>query len=318
MDTKIIWNQLESFHSAETIQRLLEKKYKTDPQKKAYKNGYTFIYYLKHAESFYHQADHAPLSIQPIMYFYGMTQLLKACILTEDADYPNTSAVLAHGVTTRKRKKQNYEFLKDEVKIQRNGLFAHTALKMFHMKHLENDKYTMGQLLKKIPEMEETFLIHRQEKIHYEVKLKDNMVKIPGELTDLYHMTASRLKEYLITQDPYLQPANHDDTSVFLDGNSQSLKRPYLSSLFMYNTTNNSFALPTARTDIILLPETLVHYLLMYNLSMISRYETEWWYDLLLSHSNDDFIFISRFLKISSYKIPYYIWLFLNDTLINN
>ena len=30
-----------------------------------------------------------------------------------------------------------------------------------------------------------------------------------------------------------------------------------------------------------ILPELLIHYLLLYNLSMISRYETDWWYDLL-------------------------------------
>ena len=59
------------------------------------------------------------------------------------------------------------------------------------------------------------------------------------------------------------------------------------------------------------LPELLVHYLLLYNLSMISRYETDWWYDLLGSYGSEDYPFIYQFLNISAQKIPYYISAFL-------
>ncbi len=41
--------------------------------------------------------------------------------------------------------------------------------------------------------------------------------------------------------------------------------------------------------------EIVAHYLLLYNLSMICRYETEWWYDLLHSYSNDAYPFIVQF-----------------------
>ncbi|MEH7537842.1 YaaC family protein, partial [Bacillus toyonensis] len=56
-----------------------------------------------------------------------ISQLFKACLLTIDPNYPESTTVLAHGVTTRKRKKQGYQFLEDEVKIQKNGLFTHVA-----------------------------------------------------------------------------------------------------------------------------------------------------------------------------------------------
>ena len=50
-----------------------------------------------------------------------------------------------------------------------------------------------------------------------------------------------------------------------------------------YEHTNTYLPLTTdPRNPKPILPELLIHYLLLYNLSMISRYETDWWYDLQL------------------------------------
>lgn len=122
-DYKNISNKFIVFHSADTAQQLLYRCYvkqeREDAVQKSYTNCYPFLYYLEHGQNFYSTARHAPLSIKPVLLFYGMVQLLKACLLTVDADYPESTSVLAHGVSTRKRKKQGYEFLDDEVKVQK-------------------------------------------------------------------------------------------------------------------------------------------------------------------------------------------------------
>ena len=61
-------------------------------------------------------------------------------------------------MTTRKRKKQQYEFLKDEVKVQKNGLLPCVAEKLFHIKQLEGEKFTMETLIREIPEMQTSSL----------------------------------------------------------------------------------------------------------------------------------------------------------------
>lgn len=87
--------------------------------KKSFENCYPFIYYLEHGKNYYELYKVAPFSIQPMLLFYGISQLFKACLLTIDPNYPESTTVLAHGVTTRKRKKQGYQFLEDEVKVQK-------------------------------------------------------------------------------------------------------------------------------------------------------------------------------------------------------
>ena len=82
-----------------------------------------------------------------------------------------------------------------------------------------------------------------------------------------------------------------------------------------FHIDKGEFYLPTSRDRLSKLPEILIHYLILYNLSMISRYETEWWYDLLLGSSNDDYPFILRYMEIAKRKIPYFVLNFIEHSL---
>lgn len=145
------WKDLALFYSVESTQKFLEKVYILngidDAKKNSFKNSERFIYFLKHAESFYKQAAYSPLEIKPILLFYGMAQLIKACLITRDPHYPSHTSVLAHGVTTRKRKKQNYCFSDDEVKIQRNGLCVHFMKHLFGQSDIVDERYTMKKII---------------------------------------------------------------------------------------------------------------------------------------------------------------------------
>ncbi|SFA56617.1 YaaC-like Protein [Anoxybacillus pushchinoensis] len=224
----------EIFYSSNFVHQFLLERYKRagreDAERKSYDNCYPFMYYLQHGKKFYDNAHEAPLSIKPVLLFYGNVQLLKACLLTIQADYPESSSVLAHGVSTRKRKKQNYDFFKDEVKIQKYGLFTYFSEKMFHVKHAYGEKFCMRGLLEHVEELQPLFQLYFKHK-------------------------AERDKHHI--------------------------------------------------------HKVSAHYLLLYNLSMICRYETEWWYDLLQSYSNDAYPFIVQFLEATERKIPSFLYHYL-------
>ncbi len=59
----------------------------------------------------------------------------------------------------------------------------------------------------------------------------------------------------------------------------------------------------------------IIHYLVLYNIGMIARYETEWWYELLTQHVSDDYVMIRRFLEVTERKFPYYVSNFLKQYL---
>ena len=71
------------------------------------------------------------------------------------------------------------------------------------------------------------------------------------------------------------------------------------------------FVLPLIKNNFFNFPELLIHYLLLYNLSMIARYETEWWGELTKMMPNHDYPFIDSFLQVTLEKGPFLIYQYL-------
>ncbi|MGG7622280.1 YaaC family protein [Bacillus coreaensis] len=306
-------NSFSLFFSADSTQHYLKKCYQdlalSDAEQKSYENCYPFIYYLEHGQVYYEQARNSPLIIQPILIFYGLVHLLKACILTVDPNYPETTSVLAHGVSTRKRKKQQYHFFQDEVKFQKTGLFPHIGERLFHMKQLEGEKTTMNDLLMQIPELTSLFEELVGKRTFLPVGNKGSDIHIPEVALDTFHMTSDRFAEFFQTK------TNGD--FVCSDRLNESLcfqlagKKLSSFSILKYNLVDNYFSLSLTKGNLLQYNELLIHYLLLYNLSMIARYETEWWSELVKTMPNKDFPFIQSFLQVSLDKGPFLVYQYL-------
>ncbi|WP_462411324.1 YaaC family protein [Neobacillus sp. Marseille-QA0830] len=304
------WKSYAGFFSAEYCQRFLKKCYQRrqieQAESKSYENGYAFLYYLEHGQIYYEQAEKAPLIIKPILLFYGLVHLIKACILTVDPSYPETTAVLAHGVSTRKRKKQNYLFFQDEVKLQKNGLFPFMSEKLFMMKQMDGEKVIMEELLQVIPELDDLFFLHTGKQTFKNLEWDGKQYTIPDDLLDHYHMTENRFRDFLASK-------FSDEIEISDQGLRIQLKHDLLSEVppLKYNLEGQVWAFPLSRSKWFLFPELLIHYLLLYNLSMIARYETEWWSELIKMMPNGDYPFISSFLQITLEKGPFLVYQYL-------
>jgi len=304
------WKSFSCFFSAEYCQQYLRNRYQllniNNPEQKSYENCYAFLYYLEHGQIYYEQAERSPLILKPILLFYGLVHLIKACILTLDPSYPETTSVLAHGVSTRKRKKQNYLFFHDEVKFQKNGLFPFMSEKMFNMKQLEGEKAIMEELLQLIPELDELFLILDGKNTFIKLEKSGGQLFIPELALDYFHMTDSRFKEFFASK-------FQNEVDFSNNGMNFTLNDAYLSEMspLFFNLDKSIFIIPANKGNFFNFPELLIHYLLLYNLSMIARYETEWWSELTKMMPNRDYPFICSFLEVTLKKGPYLIYQYL-------
>ncbi|HEO8422697.1 YaaC family protein [Niallia sp. FSL W8-0635] len=308
------WSSFSCFFSAEYSQNFLKKCYRilhiSDIESKSYQNCYPFMYFLEHGKLYYQQAKNAPLSIQPILLFYGLVHLIKACLLTIDPSYPNTTSVLAHGVSTRKLKKQQYLFFQDEVKIQKNGLFTYMAEKMFHCKNLEGEKVKMEYLLNQIPELSTLFQALEGKSTFIQAKYHHPLLVIPKQILDLYFMNANHFIKYL--------ERNHGIQIEEVEENKKELGirllEPIYGNKFIHwDSREKSNVLSTDKEITCFSNELLSHYLILYNLSMIARYEIEWWSELLKTMPNKDYPFIESFLLIAAEKGPQLVYQFLEN-----
>src|SRR5690554_6237770 len=184
------------FQSVEYVKRYLQLKYKNSHissyKELAYKNCYPFVYYIKLGETYFQQGINAPLSIKPVLFFYGVCHWLKACLLEKDPHYPATTQVLAHGVSTRKKKKKDYRFLSDEVKVQKEGFFPFLSEQLFLNKQFAGEKYKMGHLLKSIPELTPIFKMLQNEEPLLPITVKGSAYIIPNELLKKLHISPNQ------------------------------------------------------------------------------------------------------------------------------
>ncbi|WP_088066379.1 YaaC family protein [Gottfriedia luciferensis] len=310
-----VWDELCYFSSAQYSKNYLQAKYErsksTDQKTKAFHNAYPFLYYLEHGKSYFDAAKHSQINVKPTLLFYGLVQLLKACILTVDPYYPSSTAILAHGVTSRKIKKIGYSFTDDEVKIQKNGLFTHASKVLFNINNLEGEKFTMLQLLQSIPELSKILKITKNGSTFIPITIENDLITIPEQILSSYHFTSERFISFLhskqATLDIVIVEQNQKQIKIKSNFPDKLLNKPP----FYFNLFSQNYLLKSQKESLFLLPEILYHYLLLYNLSMICRYETDWWCELLQSYSTDDYPLINQFLTTTEQKIPYLIHRFL-------
>lgn len=292
--------------SQQTAQQFLLYNYKQlndeHAEIKSYENANTFMYYLQHGRTFFLQGGKIDISVQPILYFYGISHLIKALLLTRRPNYPESSSILAHGVSTRKRKKKQYSFLRDEVKPQLKGLFPYFAEHLYKFKNAPNSKINMETLFSTIPEMNSMFVYKQTKNKMVPVgRIEDQCLQFPMHIFDHFHVTEETLLRRI---KPYLP--NIEYTFTQQDKWIVQLSSPFLSvdGPFKIYLEKNYIYFPNSRDVYTVFSEIMVHYLILYNLSMISRYETEWWGDLFATKSDVDYPFIVHYLKIAKNKIP--------------
>lgn len=301
--------KIKSFYtylqSQQTAQSYLYHCYKEEneehAEKKSYENCQSFIYYLDHGLHFYEVGKTVETKVKPILLFYGMIHLLKALILTKRPNYPESTKVLAHGVSTRKRKKREFSFLKDEVKAQHHGLFRYFSEHLFNMKELPADKFNMGSLLALIPEIHLLFKFNNADQLIIIGNTSQPVLFFPNQLLDSYSLTANSFVQRLSRYLPTLKQA-----LIKPDMIEMKLSVPVSESIgpFFIHMADQTIYFPTHREQFLHISEVMVHYLILYNLSMLSRYETEWWGDLLQSKAEIDYPIITSFLATTSEKIP--------------
>ncbi|WP_338421142.1 YaaC family protein [Mesobacillus harenae] len=300
------WESFNIYFSAEYTQAFLKKCYKRlnleQGEQKSYENCYPFMYYLEHGKVYYQQAESSPLVIQPILQYYGLVHLIKACILTVQPNYPESTSVLAHGISTRKRKKQQYQFFDDEVKFQKNGLFSLMAEKLFHMKQLEGEKASMGEVLKYIPELSELTKQTLGKNTFLDVRNENQIYYLSKKALDYFHMTEDRFQNFYQSKSPLsvsFRPSESEDIAFSFE---QPIDREPVPLKLNQNT--GTYSMPLSKGPLLEYPELLLHYILLYNLSMIARYETEWWGELIKMMTTKDLPYIQSFLSISLKKGP--------------
>jgi len=319
-----MWDHYLFFETEPTVRGYLAEQYRSlgyeNSDALAYRNTYKMIYLSKQAREFFHSGVNSSLLVRPLLLYYGMVSLAKMLILSRDPDYPSRTSLLAHGVTTKKIKKSQYLFLEDEVKIQKEGLLAHLMQLITGVK-IKGD-YQIKELITLIPELSSSYTkLYREERLisvyvsdEINAETKETTIFLPLGLLDYLGFG---MKEFSNWVNQY-----NEDEVCFTEGEmyprenifSLKWKHPagihvldhpdgFSNHLFLKDVMGHDYFW-TKPEEKLLIPEIMVHFLIMYLLGMLCRYEGDLWGEIHFSFYSQDLYLIHEFIHNSPRKFP--------------
>ena len=292
--------------SEEHAYRFLKKIYELqgfcDVDALSYQNASSFMHAFSSGLAFFNEGKQASFLTKPMLLFYGCSHLLKGLLLAVQPTYPSTTKELAHGVSSRKKKKKNYAFLQDDVRTQRHGLFPVAAASLFQQPIQVHQTYSMHHLLALIPEMSSLFSLQGKSYLEHVGCVHEKHVTFSEQLLSRYHVPIKGLLQKIKKS---LPPICHLETSddgyiIHFQDSLEYPKHPF----YTEQSTGKLF-FPSRRSFFTQLDELLIHYLVLYNISMMTRYEHEWWGETIGAKITTDFPMIQHFLTTTTEKVPF-------------
>lgn len=301
---KSLWFELSFFESDGNVRKFLKerfpKKYRKDP---TLTNAVQQLSYaVKQAREFYNAASYMSLITSPLMYFYGMSNLAKALMVACSGQVVMSSG---HGLKDVSNNITSSDIDKFTIEVQGKGTF-HNFYKCYSKPNqLKNTCWRLKELLSVIPELKYSFeeiyseksnivdvirKVHRDRSLAYisDSRFSDNPTNIAIMIPKLH-------EQYL------LPPQVISDGGLILYekmGASEDITiRSVLGERYFILSVNKG-------ADYFWLPELSTHYMLMFILSMLVRYEPRVWGECLTNRLSGIPHIIERFLEVSARKFP--------------
>lgn len=307
-----LWDTFVYFENEQTTSEFLRQRYQENGldnvQRHVYQATPKFIFSIKQAREYYRAAEACDILTKPLLLYYGMMALSKALITSQNPEYPSTTSVLRHGLSTRKLKRDDYSFASDEVRVQKDGIFnvLHSTLRG---RPFENQqRFQMKELLAVIPELTHAYQrlygTPRVCHLHVEQGEPRSTWKLPRTFVAASERTREEFLDVLNRhggeQVRFFYPECTDEAGtmrVLVEGGHD--EHP----LVLYDFTGQPHLRWPHEEDLVI-PEISLHYMVMFVLGMLCRYETERWGEMILTFSSHDTFLINEFLNVSMRKFP--------------
>jgi hypothetical protein len=281
---------------------LIKKYPRAEAKQLAYRNVHAFTSYIKQGTALFDTAKNSDFWSCALLIYYGMMSLLKAFSLSIDPNYPHSTSLLQHGLTSPKRKKEPYRFFHDEVRVQKDGFFPYLC-QLFSHPVATGERLKLEVLCSFIPDLHPLFRSLHQKTYWWEVVYENGKLTCPLALAD----------ELCISVDSFVQRLNRKSSTLYFSSLSMShdhltlvvnepenilqhpwLKRSGQKTFYLWNFSHS---------DVDPFPEILAYYALFFSLSMLSRYDPPVWHEL---HSDIEKqqLMIQTLIDVAPQKFP--------------
>lgn len=297
-----------------TVRRFLEEKYRRknreSPERDAFRAAHSLIHHVKQARALYKAARDSDIFIRPLLAYYGLMNLAKAWVLSEDPDYPRTTSVLKHGLSTRKRKPASFSLFREEIRIQREGLFPLLAT-IAGEGGCMGERWSIQTLFSLLPELQDSYRQLFREATLFPIAWIESdpaWMIVEEAVLDRLHLTPRGLAQSLERHRHPASTSFSTDETYTKDGKvyvkishpEPAVPHPWIRE----DVGGNRYLAVHPNRPQWLPAEILVHYILLFSLSMLCRYETPLWGEMIHGWASEEGVLVQEFLQLTQRKSP--------------
>jgi hypothetical protein len=291
---KEIWSRLSYFESKHNSKQYLDGKFQTANDELT-DTANSLAFTMSTAHEYYEAAQRVTILTRPLLIFYGMTALAKVLFM---ATHGKKSPSNNHGLG--KADNWNSVFEELTVEIRRDGTFPQFH-GCFNKESLAGTKFSIKELSSLVPEMKVEFEEVLKEKSRtLKIEHSDYGINIVDTEIEDYKNLVTQLFRITGFQDKYAHPQ--------VIGKKISLwsKNHEIDNFITRTISGEEYlSLPIEQNGrLLVIPEMSFHYLIMYLLGMLSRYQPEEWGKTIKGEESGEIYFIRKFLDITARKFP--------------
>lgn len=305
---KETWSMLSYFESKHNCLQYLEEKFgkievdgvtdqdRLEAEQERLGTANDFAFTVSAAREYYEAADKVTILTRPLLVFYGMVSLSKVLFTaTHNRRSPSTK----HGL--QKEKQPIGSLAELSVRITKDGTFP-----QFHGCYcrdtLSNAKLSLKELLSLIPEVKVPFeTIYNEKSRALRVLRTDIGISLVDSELDKYEDLENRMGQVPDIHARYMDQYQRFSNSIVLWCKDREARDPVNRAV----SGEEYLILPLKKnTRIIDLPEMSSHFLIMFLLGMLSRYEPKEWGRVIKGEESGEIYLIQKFLEVTKRKFP--------------
>jgi hypothetical protein len=294
---KEIWSRLSYFESLHNAQQFLKGKFSL-PDKDLGDVAKSLAYTMRTAREYYEAAGRVTTLTQPLLIFYGMTALSKAVFMTK---HGKKSPSKGHGL----RKVEGWKGTLAELsaEVTKDGTFP-----QFHGcysgKDLDKLTFSVKDFLSLVPEVKVEFeTVYHEKSKALKIQRRHNQVHVVDSELDQYGDLSELIFAIPGMHDVYIpEPVQLENKLVlFYSYVNLGAKDPSIRAI----SGDEYLVLPLSRSsERVCIPEMSVHFMLMYLLGMLSRYQPTEWGEIIGGEKTGEIYIIQKFLDTTVRKFP--------------
>ena len=298
---KELWNQFKQFENYGVCLNYLKKNCKKFDNSKKFRSRASLMkYYITQAKEYYLSARDASVLTKPTLLYYGASCLVKALIITKRCFQDDSTG---HGIEVHKSDAD--DLLEFRIKpVKGTFLQLYQVLENKNINLIKSIDFNLVDLLSFIPELKDDF-----EEVFNKKSLAIKVDRIKDEDGEYLFYEGDYFTDISILNDFFNRIPNFDKyyMSPSFSNAMSCFKKPIPEGdIVLRSIMGEEFlvsSLPIGENSIYL-SQISVHFLILYLLSMLSRYYVNLWLSENSSDESRYFYIIEKFLDISERKFP--------------